>query len=415
MSVLKKPYQPKFHWIVAFLVFLEMIVVGGLINSASVFIVPVCRDLEVSRAAFASADIPYNLVCALATLLSGAIFHRFGYKYPAILALLLIGLSMTVTGSADSLVMYSFGRALFGLGYGVCFTAGATFIIRNWFHRHQGLVLGAVSMASGVGGSLMTVLLTTVTDRFHWRIASYTAAALCVVMAALYLILRDLPEQKGLQPLGFGAVTSDPKKHPGSAQHTGPTFSQLVKRPGFYVTMLCVLLSCTCILLASSTVVPHFQSPGFSPGSAASYQSILMLVLAVSKLVCGGLCDRFGPKVVSLVCLLCAAVGEAILGLTPHPGLCGFGVLLLAVGLCMTSMLIPLLAQDLFGYRAALSVNSVLLAMACVSNILASVLSGMCFDRTGSYTPGYLVAAVGNALVAALFFLLFRSKNDHKA
>lgn len=404
---MKNRYQPYFHWVVAILVFLEMIVVGGLINSVSVFIIPVCQDLNITRAAFAYANIPYNLVCTLATLLSGAIFHRFGYKYPAILALLLIGLSMAVTGSADSLVMYGFGRALFGLGYGVCFTAGATFIIRNWFCRYQGLVLGAVSMASGLGGSLMTVLLTAVTERFHWRIASYTAAALCVVMAVLYLILRDLPEQKGLRPLGFGAVAADPQKHTGSTHHPGPTFSQLVKNPSFYVMILCVLLSCTCILLASSTVVPHFQSSGFSSAVAATYQSILMLVLAVAKLVCGGLCDRFGAKAVSLVCILCAAVGEAILGLTADPRLCGLGVLLLAVGLCMTSMLIPLLAQDLFGYRAALSVNSVLLAMACVANILATVLSGMCFDHTGSYTPSYLAAAAVNTVVAGLLLFLF--------
>lgn len=413
---MKNRYQPHFHWIVAILVFLEMIIVGGLINSNNVFTIPVCQALDISRAALATANIPYNLVCTVGTLLTGAIFHRFGYKSPAILALLLIGASMAVTGSADSLEMYSFGRALFGLGYGVGFTAGATYIIRNWFFRHQGLVLGAVSMASGLGGSLMTVLLSAVTDRYNWRIASYTAAALCVVMAILYLILRDRPEQKGLQPLGFGTVTGDPKKHTHSITHyPGPEFSQLVKNPGFYLMILCVFLSCSCIFIASGTIVPHFQGAGFSSSGAAAYQSILMMVLAVAKLVCGGICDRFGAKAVSLVCILCAATGEAILGLTSDPRLCGIGVLLLAVGLCMTSMLIPLLAQELYGYRSALPVNSVLLALACVANILASVLNGLCFDSTGSYAPGYIAAAVGNALAAGILLVLFRlTRRDHQ-
>lgn len=412
---MKNPYKPRFHWIIAILVFWEMIIVGGLINSANVFIIPVTQDFGVSRAAFGSANIPYNLVCTISTLFTGAIFRRFGYKIPAILSLLLIGASMVVTGLSDSLVMYGFGRALFGLGFGVCFTAGATFLIRNWFLRHQGLVLGAVSMASGFGGSFMTALLTWLTDSYSWRIASLAAAALCVVTAVLYFLLRDHPEQKGLRPLGFGAADSNGKHQAGNRQLSpGPTFAELVKTPSFYVLTLCVLLFCSCTYIASTTVVPHFQSIGYPSGVAAAYQSALMLTLASAKLICGGLCDRFGAKPVSLACVLCAVAGEGILGLTADPFLCIVGTVLLAVGVCMTSVLIPLLAQELFGYRAALSVNGVLLALACVANILASVLSGMCFDHTGSYVPGYLAAAAANAVIAGMLFLLFYINNKNQ-
>ena len=116
---MKNLRENRFHWLVALLVFLEMIIVGGLINSASVFIIPVTQELQVSRAAFASANIPYNLVSTAGTLLTGAIFHKFGYRKPAIFSLLLVGGSMVVTGLAGSLGMYGFGRILFGFGYGV--------------------------------------------------------------------------------------------------------------------------------------------------------------------------------------------------------------------------------------------------------------------------------------------------------
>lgn len=406
---MKQFFTNRFHWVIAVLVFLEMIIIGGLINSASVFVIPVCESFDITRSTFASANIPYNVIGMIGTLCTGFIFQRFGYQKPAILSLLLVAASMAVAGSSKSVVMYGVARGLFGLGYGVCFTAGATFIIRNWFSKHQGLVLGAVSMASGLGGSLMTVLLTSVTDRFNWRIASYTAAALCVLMAVLYLILRDRPEEKGLRPLGQDAVTRNTKKARHSvAQYPGLPFAHLIKTPGFYLMVFCVLLCCGSIYMASATLVPHFKGEGFSSGAAAAYQSIMMLVLAVSKLVCGGLCDRFGAKKVSIAAVLCAAGSELILGLTLDPVLCTVGVMLLAIGLCMTSILVPLLAQDLFGYRSAVSVNGILLSMACAANIFASILSGLCFDSTGSYMPGFLAAAAVNLLITGLFLLVFR-------
>ena len=412
---MKKEKPLHFHWVVASLVFLEMIIIGGLINSASVFIIPVCESFDISRSTFASANIPYNLLSMVGTLCTGLIFHRFGYQKPAIISLLLVGASMAVAGASQSVFSYSIARCLFGIGYGVCFTAGATFIIRNWFHRHQGLVLGAVSMASGLGGSLMTVLLTSVTDQFNWRIASYTAAALCVLMAVLYLILRDRPEEKGLRPFGFGLIEKKEKKSRTDATHfPGPTFAQLVKHPGFYLMILCFFLCCSCIYMASATAVPHFRSKGFSSGAAAAYQSALMLVLAAAKLVCGGLCDRFGAKSVSLVCVGCAALGELILGLSIDPVLCALGTALLAIGLCMTSILIPLLAQNLFGYRSAVAVNGIFLAMACAANILASILSGICFDSTGSYSPGYVAAAGGNLVVAGILLVVFRLTRQNR-
>ena len=256
---MKKLPKIQFHWVVAFLVFWEMIIIGGLINSASVFVIPVCEAFDITRSTFASANIPYNLLGMVGTLCTGMLFHRFGYKKPAIVSLLLVGASMAVAGASQSIGMYGLARCLFGLGYGVCFTAGATFIIRNWFHKHQGLVLGAVSMASGLGGSLMTVLLTTVTDHFSWRMASFTAAALCVTMAILYLILRDRPEEKGLSPFGFGEFAQTAKKNRNRATHyAGPAFAQLVKHPSFYLMILCFFLCCGSIYMASATVVPHF-------------------------------------------------------------------------------------------------------------------------------------------------------------
>jgi sugar phosphate permease len=208
-----KSLKQRYHWLIALLVFLEMIVFGGLINSASVFIVPICAELGVNRADYALATVPYTFVCFLSTMMSGFFFRRFGYRRSALVSLGLVAFSLAVTASSDNLFMFAVSKVLFATGYGVCFTAGSVRIVKQWFHKHQGLVLGAVSMSTGLGGSLMTVFLSALIDRYGWRIANYGAAALVVLIGILYLLIRDTPEDLGLKPFGEGAVIASKKSN----------------------------------------------------------------------------------------------------------------------------------------------------------------------------------------------------------
>ena len=138
LTYIKKHY----HWIIAVIVFLEMIVYGGLINSASLFIQPISETLGVPTTAYSVAMMPYTVTCFIGTSLSGYLFSHFGYKKTALASLVLIAGSLVLTANANNLIVFSISKILFGMGYGACFTAGAVYIIKGWFWKHQGLVLG---------------------------------------------------------------------------------------------------------------------------------------------------------------------------------------------------------------------------------------------------------------------------------
>jgi hypothetical protein len=55
--------KKNYHWIIAVIVFLEMIVYGGLINSASLFIQPISETLGVPTTAYSVAMMPYTVTC----------------------------------------------------------------------------------------------------------------------------------------------------------------------------------------------------------------------------------------------------------------------------------------------------------------------------------------------------------------
>lgn len=399
--------KENYHWLIALLVFLEMLIYGGLLNSFSVFIQPVSSGLGVSTTAYSFADMPRNIMSFLSTCVTGAVFLRFGYKKAAIASLLLGSLSMLIAAMTDSIVMFAFSRGLFGLSYGVCFTAGIAYIIKRWFWKRQGFVMGAVSMSSGVGGSLMTMLLTKVILSSGWR-SAYLVAAICAAgLAVLFLLIKDQPEQMGLQPYGYGEPEESKKVRRGRADFPGYPMKEQLKRPMFYLMCMCVLVSCVCLTSFSGFVVPHFISQGYTAEQASVFQSFYMLVLSAVKVLLGILYDKFGAKPVMVLCMLGAAAGEGILAYTNDFGLCLIAMVLFSAGLCMTSMMIPLISTELFGYEACLNVNGVFVGLVGLSHLFASPISSMCYDATGVYTPVYRVTSVVLLGVLAVYLWLF--------
>ena len=410
-----KGIKRHYHWLVAILVFLEMIVFGGLINSASVYIRPISEGLGVTTTAYSVAMMPYTVSCFIGTSLSGFFFGRFGYKKTAMVSLIIIACSLLLTASANNLVVFCISKILFGMGYGACFTAGSVRIVRDWFRKHQGLILGAVSMSTGLGGSMMTILLTNTIQKSGWRAANVLAAVLIAGIAVLYLLIKDRPELMGLKPYGAEETPKPGKKLKQYHEGVYMPLKQQLRRPLFYLMCFCVMGSCVCIYTATSFISPHFQSQGYTPEQAANFQSVHLLALAVIKLTVGFLHDRFGVKPVMIGCMLCAMAGQFALGITSEPTVSMIAVILLGAGLCMTSIMIPLIAAPLFGHRACLEINGIFLGLSSFSALFSSPISSSCYDHFGVYSPVYRVAPFINLGIMVLYLLMFTMvKKDKK-
>ena len=99
--------------------------------------------------------------------------------------------------------------------------------------------------------------------------------------------------------------------------------------------------------------------------------------------------------------------GQYMLGCTADPTLCYIATAILAVGMCMTALMSPLLTAPLFGYRSFATVNGIFMAMCSLATIFSNPISNNCFDVTGSYTPAFRGAALVNGVVLVLYLVLF--------
>lgn len=397
-----------FHWIIAALIFIEMIFYGGFLNCISIFTVDISEALNISRSSYSISQISRNIVGFVSTLMTGLIYHKFGYRKSSVFFLILSGIAMIMLGMSQSLTMVCISYGMIGLSAGVLGTAGAVRIVKNWFHKHQGTILGMVTMATGIGGSLLATTLTEVTTAYDWRIAQFVTAGIFIVVGLLFLILRDEPSEMGLKPYGEGQISS--KKQTADPSHTewaGHTFKELLKTPQFYLMALCIFLSCLSVYAAFNVIVPHFKDNGYNAADAANYHSIMMLTLSIAKLLGGWLSDRIGAKRVAILTVVMALIGHCLLIDVSNPILSYVGVILLSFGLLVASITAPLLTMPLFGYRAFGTITGIFMAMISLGNMLATPLANLCYDMLGSYTPAFQLAAILDVIIIGLFLLLF--------
>lgn len=403
MSWLKKHY----HWVIVALVLLQQAVSGGFVNALSLFTIPVSESLEISRGLYSLTATARSTFGFLATLVSGGLLLRFGYRKAVVASLAVAAAALGILSTADSFAVCLLGFAVFGFSDAVCILVGPARIVNGWFHRHQGAVFGAVTACTGLGGSVMNLLLSGVIETSGWNSAFALSAVMMAVLGVLLLLLlRNHPRDMGLRPYGEGEAYIKKQEH--EDHWIGYTRRQMLRSPAFYLMILGTFLSCLFSYSMFIVIVPHLCDQGLSAQSAATMQSILMLALAAVKVACGFLSDAIGAKKVVLICLLATTADLVLLSFVNAPAAALPVVVLCAISLPLTSMIVPLLSKALFGYQDQAFCLGIFMGMISVANMVSGVIVNSVFDLTGSYIPAFQFGALGSVAIIGLYLLIYR-------
>lgn len=412
LKFLKKNY----HWIIAVVMFLVMAVRGGAANNLTgLHLIPVTEALHITRTQFSLAASASALVSMLSAMVSGPLIMRYGYRPLLVLFLLVQACAYAVMASAHNYAMLFVGYILIGTAVGIVGEAGATRLISVWFHKHRGTVLGVVSSATGLGGSIMCIFQTAAIQSSGFRGSFRLVAVLLATCAALALLfVRNHPAKMGLHPYGDGEKIEYKKREHDDHWH-GLSMKQLVRRPTFYMMIFGTLLSCALPYLAYYVVVPHFQDQGFSETQASGLQSILLLCLTGAKILAGYLCDKIGARKVVLLCMVCDIIALVLLVVVKTYVLAVLTMAIFAMALPVMSVIIPMLANSLFGYQAQAAYNGIFISMLSAASVISNPITNAVYDRVGTYSYTFLVAAALTVALMGGYLLMFRLADRDKA
>lgn len=405
---MKTRIRTHYHWVIAAIALLMVFIHSGAANNiSSLFTLPVTKTLGITRAEYSFAFTANAVAAMFSSFLSGVVFNKLGFRKASALGLLAAASGYTLLAFSKSYWMMFPACALLGASLGMCGTAGVTRVVGDWFVRHRGVVMGAVTASSGIGGSVVCILQTLVMESFSWRIALGATATVLVLLAIIsFCFTRSSPSDMQLKPLGDGEEVVGKRRRISERAHPGLSFDQLKKRPSFYLMILCIFLSCFPHYSAFNVIVPHLVDCGLSSVEASSVQSIYLLLLTATKFLAGVFSDRFTPYRVQIVCLATTVLSLVLMPFIQGAGFALFVLIIYSVATPVMTVMVPLLGFSLFGYKAQQNYSGIFISAVYVANLAASPLTNTLHEIFGSYRVPFFISAGIAALALVLFVVL---------
>ncbi len=413
MKGIKKHY----HWLIAFIMFLMTFIYSGLANTLNtIHIIPVTNALNITRLQFSIGGTVSAIITTFVTMLSGFVLHKLGHRITVSFFMTIAALGYFVFACAESYPVFLLGNVFLGIAAGFCSTSGATRIISGWFHKHKGTVLGIVLSASGIGGSVISIIQSRIIESSNYQNSYHFAGIAILILAILIgIFVRNRPEDMKLKPYGDGEIEKNKKLFRSEAQWHGFSMKQLMRRPAFYMMLVFTLLSSTAAYLGMTSMNPYFQDCGMSQTQASELLSIQFIALTIAKLLAGYLCDKIGSKKVTMICLSFNVISLMCLIFVKGYYASILTSILIGFALPIVTITVPLLAQELFGYQAQTAYTGVVLAMISPANMIASLLSNAIFDNTGSYIPSYYAGIALTLVMLVAYPIMYHlAQRDRK-
>ena len=404
---MKKKIILNYHWIIAAVTFIMMIVGGGVANNrTSIFLIPVTETLGISRGDFSLAISIMNLTGFLLCLISSVLFIKFGCRKLIAACMIIAAFGLGMTAFSSTLPLLCIAAVLEGAS-SLCLNVGCPRIIGSWFHRRYGLVMGCVTAATGLGGSLFSIFLSKLIGSIGWQATFILCGVFFVAIAVLVaLLVRNHPKEMGLKPYGEGYVPQ--KRQKASADHwEGFAIEDLYRKPMCYLMIVGTFLASMSIEVAFLVIAPHVQDCGMDAQFAAKIQSLVLLAATGTKLGFGFLSDKVGAKKIALASLTACAVSLWILAEISGPTSAYIFAIVYAFALPLVGVVPPLLTTSLFGYLSGAKIMGIIISMNSAGSMLASLIINYLRDALGSYRPVFRVTALVAAVNIGLYLVTF--------
>ena len=371
-----------------------MLLVAGLTNTFPVFLPALLAEFGGSRAATTSTASLLWLGGALLSPVAGYLVARGNPRLLVSAGLGLVALGMVLGGLAPTLPLFLVAMGLGGgIGLGLTGMTTHAALIADAYVRRRGLATGIA-----FGGSMAAYALAApaqwVISHWGWRVAFWCYAG---AVAAV------IPWAWRAHPSRLHAASGR------GAGETAVTVSTIVGTWGFWSLLVMFTTPPLFGYLAITQHALYFTARGFTAAQASMLLAIGGVLAGCGRALAGLVADRFGGPIAGFFSFSCSILGMfCLLGIEVWPSwvLAAGYVLFLFLPLGSRATIVTVL----LGRLAPPAHYGVIFGLLGIGNNLGAALgpwlSGIIFDRTGSYLAIYL-CALGIALTGLLSLTIF--------
>ena len=414
----KAPKKFFYGWIIVLCCTLLMAVGTGIfVNCVGIFVKPVCEDLGFERGTFTLYTTITSVLSMLAMLVFGELYRKNPRR---------IRLYIAIGGLTGCLVFFGYSlssklwhfytlSAIYGCVATTLAGISVTTLVNNWFVDKRGLATGLAFAGSGVSAAIMTPVLTTVVTDYGWRMGYRTMSLVSfIILIPAMLLIRLEPSDKGLLPYGVTPHPSEEDKQSIPViEQTGLTRAQAVKTSSFYFQSIGIF----CLSLAgmgiSNHAISYFTDIGYSPLTASTAMSLVMTIMIGAKILLGAVFDKIGSVPSAILTGLCMIASTLSIRFAGAGAFMPY-VFSVCFGFGYSTLTVPysyLIGQN-FGTREFSSIYSLICTLGSLGGGIAATLTGMLYDRLGSYYPVWTIYFVLACLALTFLFLASKTAQD---
>ncbi len=402
-------------WVVVGLCFLSVFVSLGFCSSnRSVYLTAITEALHIPRGAFSLNDTFRFVTVTIVNLFFGPLVAKFGTKKLMCAGFAcLIGFAL-INSMATELYMFYLGGILLGVGLAWTNTTMVSTIINRHCTSNKGAITGAILAANGIGGAVAMQIISPIIfeegNPFGYR-NSYRLVA--VILAVVLLLILFLYREKKSEDV---PVAKKKRKARGEGW-VGMEFKEAIRKPYFYIALLCMFLAGLTLQGLAGIAVPHMYDVQLETGYVALLVSISSLLLTFSKMIVGFLFDRKGIRFVANISMICAFFALfclAFLSNTPTGRvLAAVRLPLHAIAMPLETVMLPLFASAFFGNKSFDKTVGIFVSACNAGMAIGTPMANIIFDHTGNYKPAFWIFSISMAVVLMLMqYVFIAAKRD---
>jgi MFS family permease len=400
-----------YGWIIVAVVFVTMGVGVNARTAFSLLFPPILAEFGWERGVTAGAFSFGFLVSAALSPSLGRLMDRRGPRVVIELGVVLIGTGLLLaTQVTRPWHLYAtLGVMVGGGSVCLCYT-GQSLFLPDWFVRRRGLAMSLAFSGVGVGSMIILPWSQALIGRSGWRAACWALGLLVLLLLVpLNLLLRRRPQDLGLEPDGDRAAAGTAAARPSNVVDAAWaavdwTLARASRTARFWWIASGYFLGLFAWYAVQVHQTKYLIEIGFTPGDAAWALGFVSLAGIPGQIALGWLSDRIGREWVWTV----GALGFAI---------CYATLLLLAASPTMPLLYVMVIAQGMLGYGLTSVVGAIpaeifqgrhygsifgtLMLSSIAGGAVGPWLTGVLYDRTGSYTLPFWIA-IGCCVVSAV-------------
>jgi sugar phosphate permease len=396
--------RKSFHyaWIILFLSVLTTLSAIGLARFGYTMILPPMREgLGLSKAQTGYLQSGNMIGYLSLALIGGFLASHFSPRKVISVSLLVVGGTMVLTGMAAGFVPALFWRTLTGMGSGGS-NVPVMGLLSAWFSpKRRGLATGIAVTGSSLGliitGPLVPYLLDLSEDS-GWRVSWFVIGGMVLLIAVLaFLLLRDRPDQKGLQAIGEETKQTDPASAGSAPPPSSRGFKAwgLVYKSGvvWHLAVIYLAFGFSYIIYATFFAEYLQTEHGYTKEWAGNMWQLVGWVSLVCGVLWGWVSDVIGRKYALAIVSLIQAVAYVLFAWWPT----STGVLLSVLLFGVTAWAIPAIMAsacgDHLGSKLAPAALGFVTLIFGIGQALAPSVAGGIAQLWDTFVPAFLLAA----------------------